>query len=52
MEVVDSLPVEARGGIELQHIVLPGSQLLEGIVSEGEVEGVLDLVVYLFAQCT
>jgi hypothetical protein len=50
VEEVDALALKARGGIELQHVVLPGGQLIKGVVSEGQVEGVLDLVVHLLAQ--
>jgi hypothetical protein len=50
VEEVNALAVKARGGIELEHVVFPGGELLKGVVSEGQIEGVLDLVVHLLAQ--
>lgn len=50
MKEVDALAVQTRGGIELQYVVFPGGQFLKGVVGEGEVEGVFDLVVDLLSQ--
>jgi hypothetical protein len=50
MKMVNSLPIQAGGRIQLKYIVFPVEQFLKGIVSEVEVEGVFKLVLYFFAE--
>ena len=50
VEEVDALGVEAGGGVELEDVVFPVEELVEGVGGEGEFEGVFDLVLYFFAE--
>ena len=48
MEEVHSLSVELGAGVEEEDVVLPVGELVEGEVGQLDLEGVPDLVLYLF----
>lgn len=52
VQVIYSLAVESRSGIELQHIVFPCGQFFKGIVSKGQIEWIPYLMLHLLSQRT
>jgi len=50
VQEIDPLTIEERGGIKLENVVLPVEEFLEGVVGEGHLEGVFEMVLDLLAE--